>query len=49
MLGQPIIPFGKKEEVGRGGKLAERAEYHTKIHLYISSIDGIYVVSCPIR
>ena len=33
MLGQPIIPFGKKLEGGkggRGGKLAERAEYHTK-------------------
>ena len=44
MLGQPIIPFGKKEEVGRGGKLVEkRAECHTKIHLYISSIDCIYV------
>ena len=41
MLGQPIIPFGKREEIGRGGKLAERAEYHTKINLYISSIDGI--------
>ena len=30
MLGQPIIPFGKREEIRRGGKLAERAEYHTK-------------------
>ena len=30
MLGQPIIPFGKREEIGRGGKLAERAEYPQK-------------------